>query len=193
MYKIYLDVYLEESSDNQLKEKEENNYKDIFKLVELIRKEYIEKIKNDKLDIIAEQIRLEHSIGRYSTPFINGSTSLFIAITVSITSLFFQSLGVFNNIDIKGLPTYISEPLSLLLKIITFTLLISYTVKLLDDNFSRKNRNTSVINNVRLKVLKECIKDTKNIDEVAVTLDSEDELYIVLENTKQIKEFLGIK
>lgn len=44
-----------------------------------------------------------------------------------------------------------------------------------------------------MKVLKECIKDTKDIDEVASTVYKEEKIDNILSDTKQIKEFHGIE
>lgn len=168
-YKDCLKQYEEENKINIKKD-----HDDIVVLKEKIEKDYRIKIGNNEIDIMAEKIRIERSVGRYHTKLMESTTSLFISLIVSVSGLFIQSLGLFNNIKIKGLSDSVNDSLSNLGRVITFMIIIYFLTKSFIGKDSEKDKINSVVNNIKLKVLEQIEKDSEKenlpaFDEVAVT------------------------
>ncbi|MCB2321269.1 hypothetical protein LGK98_10560 [Clostridium tagluense] len=138
---------------------EEDGYNDSLDLYKEIKKYYKVKIKQKDFIIRVERIRLETITGKYSSSLSNYMISLTIAIMAALLAVLIQSVGLFN-INISVLP----EEINILLKIVTFLILLYVLINSLNDNISMKNKRESIINNIRLNVLIEIEKEIAQED-----------------------------
>ncbi|WP_026881341.1 hypothetical protein [Clostridium akagii] len=160
-------------------------YKDLYKG---IYDTYGEKIKNEELDVDVEIVRLKSKLGKFDTLTKNLNISLiFMGMSFFLNCLVLSySQGDYSN-NQKSIFSIILGATGLLAIILAV--------------HKGMKRNEGYILDLSLQVIEDIEKEMKEdkskndlvLNEVAATLDTEDKLDIVLQNTKQIKEFLGIK
>lgn len=176
LYKECLSLF----SETKLNTTEKYDHDNIVKLIDEIRKFYKDKLDRKEISIQAERIRLEASIGKYSTNYSKNVTSLFIGMLSALCVLFIDKIGVFNDTKIQNISSYLSGPVIILIKLLSFLLIILYLMKLTGDRYTKIEKKLSIINNIKLQVLEDIekeieIKNKKEIinNEVAATVQKE--------------------
>lgn len=195
-YKEYLNIYLVNMHDNNIEKK---NHDDLHKIIERIKKDYENNINNNELDIMTEKIRLKHIVGKYNTSVLSNVASFYIAISSGLFALFMQSMDIFN-INIYFLSKTGSDLINMVLKVGIFLLLLWFIGKNLIDTEKEKGNKISILNSIRLEVIiqiekeyqEKKLKNNLVSEESPVTLDNENKLDKILENTEEIKKFFGI-
>lgn len=176
LYKECLSLF----SETKLNATEKYDHDNIVKLIDEIKQFYKDKLDRKEISIQAERIRLEASIGKYSTNYSKNVTILLIGMLSALFVLFIDKIGVFNDTKIQNISSYLSEPVIMLIKVLSFLLIILYLMKLTGDKYTKIEKKLSIINNIRLQVLEDIEKEIeiKNKEviinnEVAATVQEE--------------------
>lgn len=174
-YKECLDLF-NNSKDN---EQDKNEHDDIIVLYKEIKNHYEKKIELNEININAERIRIERDLGKYSANYANIMMNLSIGLISGLFVLFFDKTDIFDAFKLTSVPAIIAEPLIILLKVVTFLIILYVILKSTNDKSVRINKNTSIIYNISLKVLDDIEKEinesqfrnSSSIDEVASTTE----------------------
>ncbi|WP_315112941.1 hypothetical protein [Clostridium intestinale] len=139
--------------------KEDKKLEDIANLYNNIKDYYIEKIKTNNNFIIYEKLRLEGELGKYTKNIFNINLNMGVIILTVLVTMFLESTKVFDIINITQFHYVINIILNTIIRMGTFFILLFGCLYNLKDKNSEQEKCEEVLNNIRLKVLKNIEKE----------------------------------
>lgn len=176
MYKDCLELFYKSKDDSD----EKRDHDDILILYNEIEKYYKEKIKCSEINIKAEKIRLEQKIGKYANLYRSNTSNLFVGVIPGIFILFFDKLGIFDDIMLSSVSPELSRALAMSMKFVSFSIISGFLLKFSEEKNLSKDKNSLIINNIKLKVLNDIEKEVNEGNfivkqEVGATVKKQDE------------------
>lgn len=156
---------------------EKEDYKTVNNLYGKIKKYYLERLNKNEIDIRVEKVRLEGKAGKldnniksYSVNYLNNFMIIIITLYLEGSKLFDYNLNWFSNSILNNVLTVFSKG-------IIFMGIAYFLPKLVFNKKTKKEREEEILNNFKLRVVEDLIKDIDSgkiaLDEAATTKDEE--------------------